>query len=93
MAKPTLKVGDYVRTTRHGYMGRVYKFERLGPDAADWIRGQTIPLTLEQCLGEFVGILVHDGGAVLMPIDSCVKIPAIKGFKHHTAKNYFEDMK
>lgn len=93
MSKAKIKIGDYVQTSRHGYRGRVYKIERLKPSDADWAEGQSIPLTLEECLGEFVGILVHDGGAVSTPITSCVKIPPIVNFRHHTAKNYFEDMK
>lgn len=85
-----IKFGDYVQTSRHGYRGRAYKIERLGPESVEWIRAQSLPLTLEQILGDFVGILVHDGGAVLSPIDSCRKIRTIKGFKHHCAKEYFK---
>lgn len=96
MATRKIKFGDYVRTSRHGNRGRVYKIERLGPESADWIRAQSIPVTLEQALGEWVGILCDDptgrghGGAVLSPIDSCTKIPTIKGFFHICGKDYFK---
>ena len=88
--KAKIKFGDYVRTNRHGYMGRAYKIERLTPEHADWIRAQSIQPTLEEILGDWVGILCHDGGAVLSPISSCVKIPRIKGFNHVCAKEYFK---
>jgi hypothetical protein len=85
-----IKHGDYVETSRHGYRGRVYNIKRLEPCDADWIRAQSIPVTLEQALGLWNSILVHDGGSVLSPIDTSSKIKPIKGFKHPCAKEYFK---
>jgi hypothetical protein len=89
VAKDIIKFGDYVQTDRHGYRGRVYKFERLTNADQAWVDGQSLKVTIEDIQGEWVGILVHDGGAVLTPIASCRKIPTIKDFKHHCAKEHF----
>lgn len=96
MATKTIKIGDYVQTSRRGIRGRAYKIGRL-TEGADWIRGLTIPVTLEQIIGDWVGILCDDptgkghGGAILAPIDTCVKIPPIKGFYHICGKDEFGD--
>lgn len=84
-----LRKGDYVRSRNHGHTGRVYKFEYLTNEADWWVKVQSIQPTIEQIRGKWVGILCNKGGAVLVPIDTCEKIPAIKGFTHPCAKEHF----
>lgn len=85
----SIQHGDYVATSRHGYRGRVYKFERLTNASQEWVDAQSIRPTIEEIQGEWVGILTDGGGAVLTPISACWKIPPIEGFKHPCAKEYF----
>ncbi len=81
--------GDYVETDRHGYTGRAYKFEHLTNDDAEWVAAQNIPLTIENIQERFVSILVHKGGAVLVPESSCTKIDPIDGFEHRDMEDVF----
>ena len=81
-AAPQVRLGSYVRTSRHGYTGRVYEIHDHCPESAEWIRGQEIPLEGEYAegLGTWYSILVHDGGAVVVPADSVELIDPIEGF-------------
>jgi hypothetical protein len=81
--------GDYVRSSRHGHEGRVYGFQKLTNDDADWVACQNIPLTIENLQERFVNILVHKGGAVMVPESSCEVIPTIKDFEHRDVEDHF----
>lgn len=83
-----LFLGQYVRTTRHGYTGRVVQRHYSCPETADWIASQSLPLTPEQVDGPWVSILVHDGGAIVTPEDSVEVIPRFV-FRHRDRDDYF----
>lgn len=73
-------LGSYVRSARHGHIGRVTDIDlsfaftgeagRHDDDGEGWLAGQTIPVSEEQRQGRWISILVHNGGAVLVPVDS-----------------------
>lgn len=85
-----IRFGSYVRNSTYGHEGRVYKFQLLTEADIEWVKGQGVRPTVEQVLSPYVGILVHKGGAVLVPIDTCRIIPPINGFSHPFEKDYFK---
>ena len=74
--------GDYVTSAKHGYSGRAYKFSFLTNKDAEWVAAQNTPLTIEEIRGRFVSILIHEGGAVMVPESSITIIDPIKDFAH-----------
>lgn len=86
----TIKFGDYVATTKHGYTGRAYRFTHLTNAEQGWVDSQNVKVTVEQIQEEWVGILCHGGGSVLVPMSTCRIIPPIKKFSHPCAKEYFK---
>ncbi len=83
-------MGDFVRSTRHNHTGRVYHFRRLTNEDSDWVKAQEIPVTIEEIQGCWLGILCHKGGSVLVPYDTCTKIPPIEGFSNPWNSEYFK---
>lgn len=81
--------GAYVRSSRHGHEGRVYKFEKLTNEDADWVALQSIPYTLEEIQDTHVGILCHGGGSVSVPASTCEVVPTIEDFDNDYNEEYF----
>lgn len=62
--------GAWVRSSRHGHMGRVSQVHRTCPESERWIQAQEIPVSDEERAGQWVSILKHGGGSVVVPISS-----------------------
>lgn len=79
---PEPKIGSYVRTSRHGYTGRVYQVHDRCPEGAAWRMGQSVALEgkYAEGRGTWYSILVHPAGAVVVPADSVEVIEPIAGF-------------
>jgi len=86
-----IQVGDWVKSSRYDYEGRVWCVEVLGEDAQDWIDAQNIPITAKERHQPFVSILLHEFGSVCVPMSSCTKIDPIKNFTHICYKDHFKD--
>jgi hypothetical protein len=59
----SIKIGDHVRTTQHGYIGVVFEELYLDETWDDWVADLIIPLTAEE--------RVDSGGAIIAPEASC----------------------
>lgn len=66
------RLGDWVRTTAHGHVGRVTEIHHWCPEDDDWIDAQAVPVTDEQLADRWVSVLVHGGGAIVAPIHTAV---------------------
>jgi heat shock protein HspQ len=88
-----IRLGDYVRSTDHGYKGRVYQlhdnFKETGESEA-WFRGQEIPLDPKEHDIPWVSVLVDEGGAICAPITRVVTIAPFD-FSNPWASKYFRD--
>ncbi len=73
-------LGDYIQTTQHGYLGRVYKTHYGCPQDRAWINQQSIPVTEEQMDEKWVSVLVHGGGAIVTWASDCTVIGPIVNF-------------
>ena len=75
-----IKLGDFVQSSNHEHEGRVYEIERPDSEWIDWLEGLNIQPTIRQVLGNYIGILCNEHGAVSVPEDTCTVIPPIEGF-------------
>jgi hypothetical protein len=62
------KIGELVKSNRHGYVGIVKKIRFLTDK--EWFDAQEIPVTNDERLEPFVLIAVVDGGGVDVPMSS-----------------------
>jgi hypothetical protein len=84
------RLGDYVRTRRYRHLGRVTALHFSCPHGNVW-RRQQVGIRPEQFTNEYwVDILVHDGGAVCVPISDVVVVEPFH-FEHRFADMYFRD--
>ena len=90
MKMNVFKIGDYVATSNHGYTGRIYGFEDRNSITADWFDCQSIQSTDDQKNGVWVKVLVHFGGAVVVPFDTLTRLPKFK-FENRDAIETFGD--
>ena len=84
-------LGDYVKSNRHGHIGRVYGIKEYFKLDGDWVAGQQPPYTHEEESSRFIDILVHGGGAVCVPECSIERIDPIVDFEHLYSDYYFRD--
>lgn len=84
------KLGDYVETQVYGHRGRVTQVHHSCPQGAAWLMGQSDPRVREHKDGHWVSILVHDGGAVVLP-SSLVDVVEPFEFRNDYASMYFRD--
>lgn len=84
-----IQFGSYVKSSRHGHIGRVTGVSFKDPVRdKQWMDIQSIPLTESQRRGIWVDFLVHEGGAVSVPIDAVAVIDKFD-FKNRSSKKYF----
>lgn len=88
MKMNVFKIGDYVVSNNHGHKGRIYGFEDRESITADWFDCQSIQPTDDQKNGVWVKIMVHLGGAVVVPFDTMTRLPKFK-FEHRDAVEQF----
>lgn len=86
----TVYLGDYVTTTKHGYIGRVYIVDHRCPESEGWIAGQSIPVTDDERNERWVSILTHPAGAIVTPMSDCTLIEPFE-FHNPWADMYFRD--
>lgn len=82
------KVGDFVKTSRYGYEGRVIEVSKLSSSDMSWVRSQAIPYTSEDKAADQISILVNGGGSITAPATSCTPV-VIDGFSHPYHDQYF----
>lgn len=85
-------LGDWVRTTTYGYVGRVYAIHDRCPETEEWLDGQMIPIPEELVDLPWCSVLVDGGGAVVVPISLCsVLDDHPKSIRHWCADLYFRE--
>jgi hypothetical protein len=85
-------LGDWVRTTDYGHVGRVYAIHHYCPENKRWLACQTIPVPAELVRKPWCSVLVHGGGAVVVPIGLCsVLDDHPKRIRHPGADLYFRE--
>ena len=67
--------GVWVRSSRHGHVGRVTTVHVQCPEPESWIARQVPPISDKDRDGRWVSILCHGGGSVAVPIASVATIP------------------
>jgi hypothetical protein len=71
------KLGDYVKTNRHGHTGRIcakhHSFRDTGENEG-WFKMQVPALPESARNQSWYSILVHDGGLVLVPESNIVEM-------------------
>lgn len=85
-------LGDWVRTTTHGHVGRVYAIHHYCPEDESWLACQSIPVPAELVDKPWCSVLVDGGGAVVVPISLCnVLDDHPKRLRHWGAGLYFRE--
>lgn len=70
----TVVLGDWVQTRHNGYRGRVYQIDHFCEESDTWLSIQWNPPTAAQLVQPWVHVLVHGGGAVVVPISSVTRL-------------------
>jgi hypothetical protein len=86
----SIYLGDFVKTTKHRYTGRVYMIHHSCPQDGAWIAGQTVPVTDDERNEHWVSILVHPSGSIVTPMSDCTVIDPFE-FHNPWADMYFRD--
>lgn len=81
-------LGDYVETSTYGYRGRVTDMHHRCPQGEAWLVGQRDQSVREHVEEPWVSILVHNGGAVVVP-RATTRVVAPFPFVNDFAKFYF----
>ena len=85
-------LGDWVRTTDYGYVGRVYALHHYCPEDERWLAAQMIPIPEALVNKPWCSVLVDGGGAVVVPISLCsVLDDHPKRIRHWGADLYFRE--
>ena len=85
-------LGDWVKTTDYGYVGRVCAMHHYCPQDEAWLAAQAIPVPEELIDKPWVAVLVDGGGAVVVPISLCrVLEDHPERLRHWSAAMYFGD--
>lgn len=85
-------LGDWVRTTTYGFVGRVYAIHHSCPEDAAWLAGQATPIPEELVDQPWCSVLVDGGGSVAVPISLCsVLNDHPKRIRHWSAGLYFRE--
>jgi hypothetical protein len=84
-------LGDFVRTSRWGHVGRVYAIHHGCPEGAGWVAEQNPPIPAEQLADrKWVSVLLARGGAIVTPVSDCTVIDPV-AFDHLWGDFYFRD--
>lgn len=68
------KIGDYVKTKKHGHTGRITDIHGVCPESQWWIDGQKIPVTKDELSGLWYSILCEPAGAAVVSESDLVKV-------------------
>lgn len=86
------KLGDHVETTgTHKYRGRVTQIHHFCPESDAWLACQTDTSVRTRKDDPWASILVHQGGAVVIPFEY-VKVVEPFDFDNEYGLFYFRDM-
>lgn len=85
-------LGDWVRTSEYGYVGRVHAIHHYCPQSEDWLAMQAIPVPEELVGRPWCSVLVDGGGSVVVPISKCSVLDEHpRKLRHWNAGMYFRD--
>jgi len=85
------RLGDYVRTRRFGYEGRVTGVHHGCPESEDWFAGQMPPLPASDYTDvHWVSVLVNGGGGVVVPVTDAEVVEPFP-FTHRDVDLYFRE--
>lgn len=87
-------LGDFVSTNGGLYTGRVHKVHLACPESNAWLAGQQLlgDNPMQYRLGRWVSVLVHGGGAVVVPdLDEFVQTIGSFVLENKWADIYFGD--